>query len=30
MTEAQADADISYLHDDIMDEVNDWFKTWCI
>jgi hypothetical protein len=26
MTEAQADADISYLHDDIMDEVNDWFK----
>ena len=25
-TEAQADADISYLHDDIMDEVNDWFK----
>jgi len=26
MTEAQADADISYLHNDIMDEVNDWFK----
>ena len=26
ITEAQADADISYLHDDIMDEVNDWFK----
>ena len=26
MTEAQADADINYLHDDILDEVNDWFK----
>ena len=26
MTEAQADADINYLHQDIMDEVNDWFK----
>jgi len=25
-TEAQADADISYLHNDIMDEVNDWFR----
>ena len=26
MTEAQADADMAYLHEDILDEVNDFFK----
>ena len=26
MTEAQADADMAYLHQDILDEVNDFFK----
>tara|TARA_R110000824_G_scaffold193106_1_gene375474 strand:+ start:26 stop:865 length:840 start_codon:yes stop_codon:yes gene_type:complete len=26
LTEAQSDADISYLHKDILDEINDWFK----
>jgi len=26
MTEAQADADMAYLHEDILDEINDFFK----
>jgi len=26
ITHAQGDADISYLHDDILNEVNEWFK----